>query len=435
MRASVLEQNSGDYLRFWAARNDANPDWRLGAADAEEFHIQAIYTSGAQTLARVDFKNDSSLACITRFQIGTAAGDDWTVYDGTNNLVLVEGDTTRITFRLDGGANSDFIVTNAATEILNISSDNTVVITPTTAMSVVLGTTAGDDFTVNDGTDDLIQASGDLGEVRINLATSAGNDFVVHDGTNSIVLFEADTTRFTFLCDAGANSDFAVNDGTDDLILIQSDLKSVIFDLAGGAGGDFSVTDGSSDMILIQTDDDTVDIVGHDASAAGLMLGGVLVTATAAEINAVADVSTRIVTLVATGAITAATHADHILLMGEVGGDAEAVFTLPAATGTGDVYKFIVSVVNTSNYKIQVVTNDTMDGNILTNSTGDTPDLAQFWPTASDSDTITLDGTTTGGVSIGDWIELIDIATDQWAVYGVTTSSGTEATPFSAAIS
>ena len=52
---------------------------------------------------------------------------------------------------------------------------------------------------------------------------------------------------------------------------------------------------------------------------------------------------TGLVTLTATGAITAATHAGRILLMGEVDGDAEATFTLPAATGTGNVYKFIVS--------------------------------------------------------------------------------------------
>jgi hypothetical protein len=63
-----------------------------------------------------------------------------------------------------------------------------------------------------------------------------------------------------------------------------------------------------------------------------------------------------------------------------------------------------------------------------------TPDLTSIWPTAADSDTITLDGTTTGGVAIGDWIEVQDIVADKWAVRGVTTSSGAEATPFSAAV-
>ena len=114
-----------------------------------------------------------------------------------------------------------------------------------------------------------------------------------------------------------------------------------------------------------------------------------------------------------------------------------AAFTqkLPPATGSGAVYKFVVGAVNTSNHVIEVTGNDVMYGNVVTNSTGDTPDLAQFWPTAADSDTITLNGTTQGGQAIGDQIECIDIAADKWAVLGVTTSSGTEATPFSAAVS
>jgi hypothetical protein len=143
-----------------------------------------------------------------------------------------------------------------------------------------------------------------------------------------------------------------------------------------------------------------------------------------------------LITLTATLALTAAAHAGRTLLLGEVGGDAALTATLPAATGTGDKYHFIVSVVNTSNYLIKVAdATDIMYGNIIANSTGDTPDLAQPWPTAADSDTITLNGTTTGGVALGDWIELIDIATNAWAVRGVTTASGTEATPFSATVS
>jgi hypothetical protein len=46
-----------------------------------------------------------------------------------------------------------------------------------------------------------------------------------------------------------------------------------------------------------------------------------------------------------------------------------------------------------------------------------------------------LNGTTTGGVSIGDEITLIDIASNQYMVKGILTASGTEATPFSASVS
>jgi hypothetical protein len=95
---------------------------------------------------------------------------------------------------------------------------------------------------------------------------------------------------------------------------------------------------------------------------------------------------------------------------------------------------FVVGAVNTSNHVINVTTDDVMYGVIQTCSTAETPDLAQPWITAVDSDTITLNGTTKGGLSVGDFVECIDIATDKWLVRGVTTSSSTEATPFSAAV-
>lgn len=152
--------------------------------------------------------------------------------------------------------------------------------------------------------------------------------------------------------------------------------------------------------------------------------------ATAAELNRVADVSTRLLTLTGDTAIAVATHEGKTLLLGEVGGNALLTATLPAATGSGAKYRFKVSVVNTSNYVIAVTGNDTFKGNIISNATGDTPDLTSIWP-AGTNNKITLDGTTTGGAAIGDWIEVEDILADVWAVSGVTTSSGAEATPFS----
>jgi hypothetical protein len=140
----------------------------------------------------------------------------------------------------------------------------------------------------------------------------------------------------------------------------------------------------------------------------------------------------RIATLTASTTLTQESHDGKTLLMGASG--AALTFTLPAARGTGAKFKFRVSVVNTSNYLIKVANaTDTMDGSIL--SLNDAADTVSGWETASTSDTITLDGTTTGGVSIGDWVELEDIASGQWAVTGITTSSGTEATPFSATVS
>jgi hypothetical protein len=153
------------------------------------------------------------------------------------------------------------------------------------------------------------------------------------------------------------------------------------------------------------------------------------------QIDSKITANRRIVTLTADITLNEAAHDGKILLLGEVGGDASLTVTLPPATGSGAVYHFIVSVVNTSDYVIQVTTTDTIDGAVWTISISDTPDLGQPWPTAATSDTITLNATTTGGVAIGDELILRDIATAQWVVIGHTTTSGTEATPFSAAVS
>lgn len=139
----------------------------------------------------------------------------------------------------------------------------------------------------------------------------------------------------------------------------------------------------------------------------------------------------RIATLTASTTLSQELHDGKTLLMGASG--AALTFTLPAALGTGTRFRFRVSVVNTSNYLIKVANaTDTMDGHLV--SLADGGDTLVGWETAADSDTITMNGTTTGGVSIGDYIELEDIASGQWAVNGVLTSSGTEATPFSATV-
>ena len=143
---------------------------------------------------------------------------------------------------------------------------------------------------------------------------------------------------------------------------------------------------------------------------------------------------TPIVTLTATGNITAATHAGKTLLMGEVGGNAAATFTLPAATGSGAEYRFIVSVVNTSNYKIQVANaNDIMTGS-ATMVDSDTSDNMEGFVTAAASDTITLNGSTTGGVTHAT-ITCTAISSTKWSVSVVTAGTGNLATPFSAAVS
>jgi len=138
--------------------------------------------------------------------------------------------------------------------------------------------------------------------------------------------------------------------------------------------------------------------------------------------------SPGVVSLDGSTTISKGMHKDRILTLDGAG--AEYTQTLPDASGSGDVYNFIVGAVNTSNHIITTQTADALYGTIYANATGDTPDLGQPWP-AGAGDTMTFNGTTTGGQAIGDKVQVIDMAKNKWMVIGFTTSSGAEATPFS----
>lgn len=125
------------------------------------------------------------------------------------------------------------------------------------------------------------------------------------------------------------------------------------------------------------------------------------------------------------------THIGAALMLNAAAG---LTLTLPAASGTGKHFKVVVGTTVTSNdYIIQVASaSDTMDGNFFVAADGGSSVVG--WEAAADSDTITMNGSTTGGV-VGDEITLTDVASGVWAVRGFMSATGTEATPFSAAVS
>ena len=129
--------------------------------------------------------------------------------------------------------------------------------------------------------------------------------------------------------------------------------------------------------------------------------------------------------------LTSASHAGRTMVFDIASG---ATVTLPAASGTGNVYKFFVKTTVTSNsYKIQVANaNDTMAGVAIV--ANDSDNSASLFETAAASDTITLDGTTTGGI-LGGQVEIQDVASNIFSVAIRGAATGTEATPFSAAVS
>lgn len=165
----------------------------------------------------------------------------------------------------------------------------------------------------------------------------------------------------------------------------------------------------------------------EDLEALGL--GGNL-TATAAELNRVADVSGRLVAGGSSLAITEASHDGKTVLLDTAAG---TTATLPNATGSGAVFRFAVSTTATSNNHIVKVARAAdhmagfvdildLDGTVISSYKGD----------GAVDDTVTMNRTTTGGV-IGDWIECQDIKANLWLVCGkLTCATGSNpADPFS----
>lgn len=115
-----------------------------------------------------------------------------------------------------------------------------------------------------------------------------------------------------------------------------------------------------------------------------------------------------------TDSITAAEHANRTNI---ITGTAAATLTLPEATGTGNVYRFVFGQVNTNGTVfVAADTSNTSIGGSINILDADSNAQTGYFGTSGD-DTITINGTTTGGL-IGDTITLIDIATDQWSVSG-----------------
>lgn len=131
----------------------------------------------------------------------------------------------------------------------------------------------------------------------------------------------------------------------------------------------------------------------------------------------------------ATVTINADAHVGMPVVLNRAAG---CVATLPAATGSGNTYNFIGAIDATGDQKVQVAnSSDTMAGVAYLGN--DSAGASCFY-TAAASDTITLDGSTTGGLK-GWRVTCTDMAANTWAVMVMSEASGTEATPFSAAVS
>lgn len=134
------------------------------------------------------------------------------------------------------------------------------------------------------------------------------------------------------------------------------------------------------------------------------------------------------ITITASATLNRNTHCDNVTNLNALAG---LTVTLPASSGKGDVYEVFVATTVTSNSYIIQVANST---DIMAGAVHLTTDIAgTSMLTSTTSDTITMNGSTTGGLR-GTWLRFKDVSSGIWALEGGILCTGTEASPFSAAV-
>jgi len=161
-------------------------------------------------------------------------------------------------------------------------------------------------------------------------------------------------------------------------------------------------------------------------------------TVTQAELNALHGTNPGLNADLAGGstlAVTSAMNGKVINLDTATG----TVVTLPAATGSGLSVTFLVTVLATSNSHIIYTSSANGVGGTANNMIGlafgariDSGNAVLGFACQSTTNTITLNRTTTGSVSKGEYITVKDVAANTWRVEAFLTATGAAfATPFS----
>jgi len=164
-------------------------------------------------------------------------------------------------------------------------------------------------------------------------------------------------------------------------------------------------------------------------NASTLSINGTAVSATAAELNRVADTSGRIVNATAaTLTVTEALHDGKIIVLDRAAGIA---VTLPVAAA-GLQFEFLVKTTFTGAASIKSVAGtDIMIGHAIMGNNTDNSVVNWQAVAGSTIDTIDLLGTSnsTGGMA-GQRIRISGLAAALWYVEIIGDAAGTEATPF-----
>jgi hypothetical protein len=123
-------------------------------------------------------------------------------------------------------------------------------------------------------------------------------------------------------------------------------------------------------------------------------------------------------------------HADKPIVLDRAAG---VTVTLPRATGSGARFEIYIATTVTSNNDIIKVDNstDVMQGRVTQSADGG--NTVAVYDTAATDDTLTMDGSTKGGLA-GDRYLLTDMKPGFWALDAFQSATGTEASPLSATV-
>ena len=173
----------------------------------------------------------------------------------------------------------------------------------------------------------------------------------------------------------------------------------------------------------------------EDADFANVTASGTLAVTGATTLTGAVASGGAISALGSTLTVTADTHAGKVIAFGKTDG---TTVTLPAATGTGNIYRFVIAVTATSGANIIKVANatDVMNGSLNIQQDTDGDGTVKVWRADAGDDTMTFAGAATTGGIVGGYIQCIDYKAGFWSCQAFTQSGGgSEATPFSATVS
>ena len=419
----------------------------LSAADSSSITVaEALDVTGALTGTSASLSTTLAVTGATTLSGATTVNNSLTATSLMTNTISSNGSNADLSIQPSG--TGDVVISALRVNGTTLDSSDSTVITVAETLNVT-GTLNTADVSTTGATTvsgALTAGSINVGDLNISadgtITTDTNGDININPAGSGVVVLSSDVTHTGTQTTTGQlNVDSLRLDGN----VISATAGSITLSPASGsnlvlgASGGGIVTATEIQATLGEFTTLRCDALQSDTSNGNITISaqGTGIVAISPQVTLTGSFKQAIHTFTATDAITEAEHSGRTLLLGEVGGNANVVLTLPDATGSGNIYHFIVSVAmgGSTTYKIQVADADnTIAGQIMYLDEDGT--AVTSFPTVAASDTITLNSGTQGGL-VGDTLTLIDIATDKYAVSGqMRVSAGANpATPFSAAVS